>query len=411
MRLIHITTVPFTFRFFHGQIAFLKSRGVEVHAVSSPGDELGTLQEVEQREVIEVHPVRMQRRISPVGDLLSLWHLWRLLRRLRPDIVHSHTPKAALLGTLAARAVGTKVVLISIFGMRQMTKAGLSRRLLDWTTRLSCRLADRVWCDSFSIRDCIVAEGLCAPEKTVILGQGSVMGVDAREHFSPSRCGPDVRRVVRTTYGIPPDATVLGFVGRNAADKGMRELASAWRNLRNRYLSLHLMLVGPSDSTDPISPDDTALFRADERVHLCGYCEDLPAHLAAMDVFAMPSYREGFGIVNIEAGAMGLPVVSTRIPGCVDSVQDGVTGTLVPPRDANALKDAIAHYLEDPSLRERHGQAGRQRALQEFRPEAIWESLYHLYIDLVERGVAFRLGASAVGDAVARSQGSGGSVE
>ncbi|TKJ32443.1 MAG: glycosyltransferase family 1 protein [Planctomycetes bacterium B3_Pla] len=385
MKLIHITTVPFTFRFFHGQIAFLKSRGIEVHAISSPGDELGALEEVEQREAIKVHPVSMQRRISPFRDLVSLWRLWRLLRREQPAIVHSHTPKAGLLGTIATRAARTKVVLLSIFGVRQMTKTGFSRRLLDFTTWLSCKLADCIWCDSFSVRDYIVAKGLCASKKAIVLGHGSVMGVDAREAFSPSKCGPDVRNAVRAEYGIPTNAMVLGFVGRIAADKGMRELASAWRNLRSRYPLLYLMLVGPTDATDPVSAEDEALFRTDDRVHLCGYCEDLPAHLAAMDLFVMPSYREGFGIVNIEAAAMALPVVSTRIPGCIDSVQDGVTGTLVAPRDADALRDAIEKYLEDPSLREQHGQAGRKRALQDFRPEDIWESLFRLYMDLAEQ--------------------------
>jgi glycosyltransferase involved in cell wall biosynthesis len=101
-----------------------------------------------------------------------------------------------------------------------------------------------------------------------------------------------------------------------------------------------------------------------------------------MDVFAMPSYREGFGVVNLEAAAMTLPVVSTRIPGCVDSVADGVTGTLVPPRDADALESAIREYLDNPELRRRHGEAGRQRALRDFRPEGIWEPLYQLYLDL-----------------------------
>lgn len=208
------------------------------------------------------------------------------------------------------------------------------------------------------------------------------MGVDAREAFSPSRWGPDVRRAVRAEHGIAAEAPVLGYVGRIVADKGMRELASAWRNLRDRYPSLHLVMVGPFDATDPISPDDESLFREDERIHLLGLREDVARCLAAMDVFVMPSYREGFGVVNIEAAAMNLPVVSTRIPGCVDSVADGVTGTLVPPGDAEALESAIRKYLDDPALRRRHGEAGRHRAVRDFRPEGIWEPLYQLYLDL-----------------------------
>ncbi len=388
MKIVYITTVPFTFRFHSGHIKFLKSRGNEVQAISSPGDEMGTLEEVERREKIKVHSVSIERSISPVRDLVSLWRLWRVLRQERPDIVNSHTPKAALLGTLAARAVGVKVVLLSIFGVRQMTKTGVSHRLLDFTSWLSCKLADRVWCDSFSIRDYIVAQQLCVFKKTIVLRAGSVMGVDARKVFSPSELDADTRSEARAEHGIPSDAMVMGFVGRITADKGMRELASAWRSLRSRYPMLHLMLVGPFDTTDPLSAEDETLFRTDNRIHLTGLRDDVAQQLAAMDLFVMPSYREGFPVVNLEAAAMALPVVSTRIPGCVDSVHDGVTGTLVPPRDADALRDAIETYLEDPSLRERHGQAGRQRALQEFRPEDIWESLYQLYMDLaVQKGI------------------------
>jgi len=406
MKVIHITTVPFTFRFYVGHIRFLKSQGVEVKAISSPGDELGSLEEVGRREGIAIHPVPMARRISPVKDLVCLWELCRVLRRERPDIVHSHTPKGALLGTIAARAVGVKVVLMTINGLRQMTKDGLSRHVLDIATWLPCRLADRVWCDCASLRDYLLAGRLCPPEKTILFGSGSVMGVDAETTFSPQRCGREVRAAIRAEHGIPRDARVLGYLGRIVADKGMRELAAAWRDLRDQYPDLHLLLVGPFDSTDSLSAADEALFRTDDRIHLTGLRNDAAEHLAAMDIFVMPSYREGFGVVNIEAAAMALPVVSTRIPGCVDSVRDGLTGTLVPPRDAEMLRVAIVRYLNDPSLRCQHGQAGRDRVLREFRPEDVWQSLYRLYLELIGEQSAVRCGIR-VGNAVATRDGPG----
>ncbi|MBP7051973.1 MAG: glycosyltransferase family 4 protein [Phycisphaerae bacterium] len=406
MKVIHITTVPFTLRFHRGHIRFSKSKGVEIHAISSPGDALGSLDEVGRHEGISVHPVSMERRISPVKDVVSLWHLWRILMREQPDIVHSHTPKAALLGAVAARAAGVKVVLLSIFGVRQITMTGFPRRLLDFTTWLSCKLADRIWCDSPSIRDFIVAERLCGSKKIIVLCAGSVAGVDARKAFSPYEWGIAARQAVREENGIPHDAQVVGFVGRIVADKGMRELASAWRRLRDRYPMLHLVLVGPFDATDPVSAEDEALFRTDGRVHLTGLREDVARYLAGMDVFVLPSYREGFPVVNLEAAAMALPVVSTRIPGCVDSVRDGVTGTLVPPRHATALADAITAYLDDPILRRQHGQAGRERVLQEFRPEDVWESLYRLYLDLTNGEQTVRVATGDLG-ARATAHGSG----
>jgi glycosyltransferase involved in cell wall biosynthesis len=180
---------------------------------------------------------------------------------------------------------------------------------------------------------------------------------------------------------------VIGYVGRIVRDKGMHELAEAWRSLREQNPTLHLLLVGPMESMDPITPADMELFKTDPRVHLVGEIEirRVAAYYSAMDIYVMPSYREGFGVSNIEAAAMELPVVSTRIPGCIDSVADGITGTLVPPRDKEALEIAIQKYIDDSQLRQTHGKAGRMRVLNEFPPIKIWEALHAEYSQLLHK--------------------------
>ena len=375
-RLAHVTTVPITLGFFRGQIGFLKRSGFDVCAVTSP-DEASAHFAAEQD--IPVYDVLMNRAISPLSDMIALWRLWRLFLRLRPDIVHSHTPKAGLLGTLAARVAGVKVVFLSIFGLVQMNRTGFAKTLLDWTTRLSCSLANRVWCDSFSMRDHLIAEGLCLPSKVFVVGKGSVCGVDAVRAFSPEN-PPVARAQVRQQLNIPPGSRVLGFTGRIVRDKGMHELAEAWRTLREHYTDLYLVLVGAFEAKDPLSPEDARLFRDDPRIRLTGHTSDVVSYYAVMDVYVMPSYREGFGLTNIEAAAMGLPVVATLIPGCIDSVQDGTTGTLVPSHHVSALTEAIRTYLDDVELRQRHGQAGRARVLRDFLPEVIWKGLTQEYI-------------------------------
>lgn len=384
VRLVHVTTVPFTLRFFHGQIGYLQSRGFDVHAVSSPGEPLDHFGEVER---IPVHGVPMTRSITPLRDLLAVSRLRRLLLRLRPDIVHAHTPKAALLAALASRLARVPVVVVSIFGLAQMTKRGPARLLLDAVTRLTCRLADRVWCDSRSVRDHLVQTGLSRPEKAVVFGDGSVNGVDAAGSFAPDRHLPDRRRI-RDEHRIPADAPVIGFVGRIVPDKGIRELVEAWELLREQDPATHMLVVGPFETVHPLPPDIRSRLCEDPRVHLAGFRDDVAAQIAAMDVFVNPSYREGFGIANIEASAMGLPVVATRIPGCIDSVRDGVTGTLVPVRNAAALAAAVRAYLESPDLRREHGSAGRERALHDFRPERIWQELEQEYRRLLARPAA-----------------------
>ena len=377
LRLIHVTTVPMTLRFFRGQISFMKAQGFVVHAISSPDGE-SSLSAFGDEEGIEVHAVPMARRMALGADIVSLVRLWRLFRVLRPDIVHSHSPKAALLGTLAARIAGVPNVLLSIFGLPQMTKTGLNLSLLNAVTRFECRLADTVWCDSPSMRNYVIEQNLCPREKIIVLGSGSVNGVDSRGTFSIERQAPR-REEIRELMRIPSHHLVIGFVGRVTADKGIHELAEAWRQLSVERTDVHLLLVGPFEAQDPLTVDDLALLHEDPRVHLTGMQSEVAPFYAAMDIFVMPSYREGFGVTNIEAASMSLPVIATSIPGCVDSVKDGVTGTLVPPRDSFRLLEALRQYCSDETMRRARGQAGRLRVAAEFRPEMIWKQLYGLY--------------------------------
>jgi len=376
-----------TLNFFRGQISFMTEQGLTVQAISSE-DENESLAAFGRDEDIEVHAVPMVRQMAPVSDMISLARLWRLLRRLRPDIVHSHSPKAALLGTLAARIAGVPNVVLSIFGLPQMTKSGLSRGVLNAMTKLECRIADKVWCDSPSMRTYLIEQKLCQPDKVVVLASGSVNGVDSLKTFSPeyyTACRDEIREIMQ----IPTQHLVIGFVGRITADKGMHELAQAWRQLSAERNDVHLLLVGPFEPQDPLRAEDLALFHEDSRVHLTGMQKEVAPFLAVMDVFVMPSYREGFGVTNIEAASMCLPVVATSIPGCVDSVQDSVTGTLVPVKDSHSLLTALQQYCADAALRREHGQAGRRRVIAEFSPEEIWQQLHSLY-----NGIATQSGST-----------------
>jgi glycosyltransferase involved in cell wall biosynthesis len=178
---------------------------------------------------------------------------------------------------------------------------------------------------------------------------------------------------------------VVGFVGRIVRDKGIAELVAAWKTLRAEFPNLHLLMVGSFEPQDAVSPDVENLLTSDERIHLTGIVYNTAPVYAAMDILTLPTYREGLPNVPLEAAAMELPVVATLIPGCIDAVQDGVTGTLVPPRNAEALADAIRMYLHDSELRRQHGQVGRDRVLREFRQEAIWEAVYQEYLQLLQQ--------------------------
>jgi glycosyltransferase involved in cell wall biosynthesis len=267
-------------------------------------------------------------------------------------------------------------------GLPLETATGWRRALLTATERTSCALATRVLCVSSSLRDVALREHLVDPDKISVLANGSGQGVDATGKFDPARLPPDARATTRRKHGIPDDAIVLGYFGRLVRDKGILELLAAWQSLRDAHPKLHLILAGEIEERDALPADALAALRGDERIHLLRYDWNTQPLNAAMDVVVLPTYREGFPNVPLEAAAMMKPVVATRVSGCVDAIVDGVTGLLVPPRDADALAEALRRYIEDPQLRTRHGVAARERVLLSFRREILWEAIHKTYLEL-----------------------------
>jgi lipopolysaccharide/colanic/teichoic acid biosynthesis glycosyltransferase len=397
-RLLNVVTSALMVGKLPGQLQYLHERDFEVTIISPGGRGLDDMARIEGVRTIEM-PI--PREISPLRDLVALWRLCRTMRELRPTITNVGTPKAGLLAGLAAWLNRVPCRVYTLRGLRFETTTGFKRRVLIYADRLACFFAHRVICVSHSLREKAIAYRFTSRKKTVVFGSGSSNGVDIAR-FTPTLDSTEQAEELRHELGIPAQAPVLGFVGRLTCDKGIVELVEAFVRLADRYRDLRLLLVGRFEDGDPLPPDTRRHLQTHDRVIVAGHRKrggeqsadqrrddwlvaDAAPYYPLIDVFVLPSHREGLPNVVLEAQAAGKPVVAARATGVVDVVTDGETGLLVPTGDAASLSDAVARLLDDKDLARRLARAGQTRVRREFRQEQVWEALYQEYLALLRR--------------------------
>lgn len=380
-RLLQIVTAPVSANcLLRGQLAFMREQGFDVTVISSPGE---LLDQAAERESIAAIGVPMRREPSVVHDIRSLLSLIRIIRKLDPHIVQYSTPKAGLLASIASVVSGVRIRLYTLRGMRADGLKGLPARAMVLLERIPCALSLRTICVSQSLKLRATELKLCKNSKLQVLSPQSSNGVDSN-WFCSSDALESRGRVLKKQLGIPNDAFVIGFVGRLCVDKGGRELLESFAAIRRAKPSVHLLCVGPTETGRNFPDWIQDVLDEDGNVHATGLVSDPRPAYSIIDVLVLPTYREGFPNVALEAAAMEIPVVATQVTGCVDAIVDGFTGALVPARDAPALVDAVMRYLDSPRLRREHGKAARQRAVDQFKPESVWLALRDVYIDLLK---------------------------
>lgn len=359
LKIVHISTVDLSIRYLIlDLLKYLQQRGYDVRGICAPGDLIAQI----EAAGVHVITVPMTRRITPGRDVIALIRLIGVLRRERPTIVHTCTPKANLLGQWAAWLARVPLRVGSVLGFlfTEETTA-MKRAVFILIERLSFLNCQTVFYLTDGFRELATQTGMVPARKAVSLKRG--MGTDTRR-FAPSP-DPSSATAFRREWRIPADAFVVGFIGRLVREKGLIELFQAIAAVRQRVPNVWLLVVGPSDveKSDAVDPGVAAAYGIADISTFTGSQSDTVAMYRMMDIFALPTYREGVPWVNVEAQSMGLPIVTTNIPGTKPTLEPGRTGFVVPVKDAEALAAAILRLATDPALCRQMGEAARERAV------------------------------------------------
>lgn len=367
-KIIRATTVPQSLSSFCKGVLKELSVEYDVVAVSSPGD---VLDEVGQREGVRTIAVPMERHISLTSDLRSLWQMWHVMRRERPDLVHSMTPKAGLICMVAAWLARVPKRVHTFTGLVWPTASGLKRRVLIATDWLTCVCATHIIPEGEGVKNDLLNHHITR-KPIKVLGHGNVRGIDL-EYYNSALFGNSSH-----------EGFSFVFVGRIVRDKGINELVSAFNRLHIEYPETKLVLVGArEDNLDPVLPETLERINRGDGIDAVGRQSDVRLYYANADALVFPSYREGFPNVVIEAGAMGLPSIVTDINGSREIIIDGQNGVIIPPRDEDALYQAMKRFVEQPDEVQKMAVKARPLVASRYEQGYVWQCLYDFYHEIL----------------------------
>jgi glycosyltransferase involved in cell wall biosynthesis len=377
-KIVYIVTVPMTAKLLmRGHLNYMQQQGFDVTVISSPGEELA---EVTTQELVTTIGIPIQREISLFADLVSLWQIYKALRKIKPDIVNASTPKAGFLGMLAAWAARVPVRIYLLRGLRAETAVGTKKIILNTTERIASFCAHHVAAVSKSLSLVYSQEKLVNPIKITIIGDGSSNGVNP-DKFLPNENTYNKSNLLRQELNLTPNTPVIGFVGRFTKDKGIIELVSAFKIIQQTLPLARLLLVGDFEVGDPLPPEMVEEIESDPSIISTGFVKDTSPYYPLMQIFVFPSYREGFPNAPLEAALAGIPTIGFAATGVIDAIQDGITGVVIKLRDTNTLATEILKLSENPTQLNLMGEAAKNRAINDFSPKTVWANWHQFYID------------------------------
>ena len=329
LRVLEIINLPSSAKNFIGdQFSYFQENGeYEIHLICSPGAEI---EYFAKKHKTNYFPVKINRRPSPCRDLKALWKIYRYIKKNKIDVVISHQEKSRLLGTVAAWLNRVPVRIIYAHGVLLDTMHGFKRLFFLIEGKMVSRLAHKIVCVSPSVMTRRVEIGMDKPEKQVLIGKGTCNGIDTKNKFNPALYSKNIKSEMRAELGLDDNDFVVGFCGRIVRDKGVVELCKSIEILSDRYpqKNIKLLVIGAFEKRDAVPKATAEFLQKSPLVKFTGRVpfEAIQKYYSPMDVIVLPSYREGFGLTTIEAGAMGIPAIVSRSTGCVDSIEEGVTG-------------------------------------------------------------------------------------
>lgn len=364
--------------FVGGQFKYLAHNGYDMHLICSPHPDL-------KRYAIENHifayPVLLNRQLTPRQDLKSILQIYKYIRKNKIDIVIGHQAKGRLLSTLASFFAQAPHTIIFAHGAIFETSRGFKRKLLVWENKLESALSEKVVCVSSYIRDLRIKNKIDSPKKQIILGAGTCGGIDTRIQFNPDLLDNEKLNRLKLSLGIKANDFIIGFVGRLVRDKGVVELVKSFELLKNKYKNkaIKLLIIGAPEQRNALPEDILNILKSSKDIIFTGFInhKEINYYYKTMDCLVLPSYREGFGLCNIEAQAMGIPVLTTHITGCRDSILDGITGNYIN-LDPEDIANKIEGLLLDDDKKKELGENGIKWVRTNFDHSQIWPHVKNL---------------------------------
>lgn len=370
-----VTTVSDSLPFFRGQLEVLKQK-FDISLVSSPGV---YMDEMVAEHNVPAFPLQMQREISPAADVKSLLQLIRLFRKEKPYVVHGNTPKGSLLSLVAATFTGVPVRIYYVHGLRYISEHGRKRHLLMMMERISCFFATDIIAVSPGAREQLRADKITTKPISLI-GKGSINGINT-EYFN--------RGAIQKANidGIEENDFVYGFIGRIVRDKGIVELIAAFLQITQELSNIKLLIVGSFENDLNVPNEIADAINNHSQIIFAGRQSDVRPYYKAMDVFVLPSYREGLCGVVLEASSMEVPVISTDISGVREIISNQTNGILVPPRDIENLLNAMRKMYEDLEMRKKLVANAKLFVKDNFDQKTVWKNSLEKYEEIVEKHV------------------------